>query len=80
MVVCGVELDAADERISRQEATGGFSVDESDDHGDELVFPQDADTRSGGEDFDESGLLKCLQIDLRKFGLGTKAFSTPATF
>ncbi|KAJ3930178.1 MAG: hypothetical protein NXY57DRAFT_962931 [Lentinula lateritia] len=69
MVVCGVELDAADERISRQEATGGFSVDESDDHGDELVFPQDADTRSGGEDFDESGLLKCLQIDLRKFGL-----------
>ncbi|KAJ3862656.1 hypothetical protein EV359DRAFT_44711 [Lentinula novae-zelandiae] len=56
MVVCGVELDAADERISRQEATGGFSVDESDDHGDEL-------------DFDESGLLKCLQIDLRKFGL-----------
>ncbi|GAW07720.1 hypothetical protein LENED_009731 [Lentinula edodes] len=69
MVVCGVELDAADERIARQEATGGFSVDESVDHGDELVFPQDAEVNSGGEDFDESGLLKCLQIDLRKFGL-----------
>ncbi|KAJ3847128.1 hypothetical protein EV368DRAFT_51722 [Lentinula lateritia] len=48
MVVCGVELDAADDRIARQEAT---------------------EINSGGEDFDESGLLKCLQIDLRKFGL-----------
>lgn len=50
MVICGGELDAVDERITRQED------DDEDDEDDE----------AGGE----SGLLKCLQIDLRKFGLG----------
>ncbi|KAE9409960.1 hypothetical protein BT96DRAFT_953241 [Gymnopus androsaceus JB14] len=55
MVVCGGELDAADERIARQEEEEEFGLDESTSENDE----------SGGE----SGLLKCLQIDLRKFGL-----------
>jgi len=55
MVVGGGELDAADERIARQEEEEEFGLDESTSENDE----------SGGE----SGLLKCLQIDLRKFGL-----------
>ncbi|KAJ3992809.1 hypothetical protein F5050DRAFT_861307 [Lentinula boryana] len=62
MVVCGVELDAADERIARQEEEEELSLDDNAMDNDGLIFDRDAD-------FDESGLLKCLQIDLRKFGL-----------
>ncbi|KAJ4479253.1 hypothetical protein J3R30DRAFT_2738701 [Lentinula aciculospora] len=68
MVVCGVELDAADEKIARQEE-GPLFENPSDNN--ELNLGLDAEIMSDTdrEEIGESGLLKCLQIDLRKFGL-----------
>ncbi|KIK67786.1 hypothetical protein GYMLUDRAFT_68809 [Collybiopsis luxurians FD-317 M1] len=60
MVVCGGELDAADERLARQEA------------GEEDEDQSGRDAASSAEEAEldaASGLMKCLQIDLRKFGL-----------
>ncbi|KAL0580074.1 hypothetical protein V5O48_001933 [Marasmius crinis-equi] len=53
MVICGGELDAADQRI----AEGKDSREDVEDSDDDL------DQRP------ESSMLKCLQLDLRKFGL-----------
>ncbi|KAF9077004.1 hypothetical protein BDP27DRAFT_1379868 [Rhodocollybia butyracea] len=65
MVVCGGELDAADEQIARQEEEE-FCSDGPDDDS----LGRDAETSRERPDLDgESGLLKCLQIDLRNFGL-----------
>ncbi|KAJ2927893.1 hypothetical protein H1R20_g9191, partial [Candolleomyces eurysporus] len=50
MVICGGELDAADERLA------GAS------------HPEDSDGEEDEDDRQE-GSLKCLQIDLRRFGL-----------
>ncbi|KAJ3769960.1 hypothetical protein FB446DRAFT_705812 [Lentinula raphanica] len=61
MVVCGAELDAADERIAQREYQEEFSPDYN-------LGGNEGEIDSGGEP-DGSGLLKCLQIDLRKFGL-----------
>ncbi|KAF5393134.1 hypothetical protein D9757_001302 [Collybiopsis confluens] len=60
MVVCGGELEAADERIARQEA----GEDDSEILGRDAEFIADEAALDTG-----SGLMKCLQIDLRKFGL-----------
>lgn len=57
MVICGQELDAADERMARGDV--GYPEDEAFDDADDM----DSDSSQGST-------LKCLQIDLRRFGLG----------
>ncbi|KAK7060389.1 hypothetical protein VNI00_001154 [Paramarasmius palmivorus] len=53
MVICGGELDAVDERLVNGHEEG------------ELIEEDDEQSNPGGG----SSMLKCLQIDLRKFGL-----------
>ncbi|KAL6305820.1 hypothetical protein BKA93DRAFT_895842 [Sparassis latifolia] len=55
MVICSDELDILDSRVSSPITPEGPEVGESEDHDDE---------RNGAQ-----GPLRCLQIDLRKFGL-----------
>lgn len=69
MVICGGELDAADEYIAQQEEeeflSGGPDENDTDSLG-----RNSEDSRERPDLDGESGLLKCLQIDLRNFGLG----------
>ena len=76
MVICSGELDAADLRLQRElEGEEVFSSDEEDD----ASYNNNASessrsrtrSRSGGSRDSASSSYRCLQIDLRGFGLGT---------
>jgi len=75
MIICGGELEAADGRIARtrqkerdrwtiasleEEVDGDVNVD------DETPYSEEDEA----EDDAQENILSCLQIDLRKFGLG----------
>ncbi|KAJ7571852.1 hypothetical protein C8J56DRAFT_845220 [Mycena floridula] len=56
MVICGGELDGADDRIAKRQNESSGSEDEVSGDDDDPIKEQES-------------ILKCLQIDLRRFGL-----------